>query len=64
MDLDVKALGFVARALEQRIAWYEEQLGHDDATEDERSELTNDVYYLSALLNSFEQERHRLIGQQ
>jgi hypothetical protein len=64
VELDVKALGFVARALEHRIAWYEEQLQRGDLSEDDRSDLTNDMFYLLELLGSFERERDRLIGRQ
>ena len=59
MELDVKALGFLARALEYQIGWYEEQMQRPDLTEDEYSDLTNDRYYLQSLLESIEQERDR-----
>ena len=63
MDLDVKALGFVALALDHWIAWHEEQLRRSDLSVDDRSELSNDMYYLRSLLSSFQSERERLTAE-
>lgn len=64
MELDAKALGFVAEALEYRITSYEEQLRRGGLSVDDRSDLTNDMYYTRALLSSFRRELDRLIGRQ
>jgi hypothetical protein len=53
MDLNFKALGFIVEAIEYRIDWHDHELRRDDLSEDERSDLTNDMYYLRALLADF-----------
>ena len=49
MELNYKALTALIEAVDHRLAWYEEQLRRTDLTQDGRSDLTNDMYYLRAL---------------
>lgn len=62
MELNPKDLGFIVRALEYRIGWYEDQLRRPDLTEDEDAELTNDMCYLRQLLASFREEYRKAGG--
>jgi hypothetical protein len=57
VELDYKALTFIASAIEHRMDWHREQLQRADLTDDERSDLTNDLYYLRALLAEVQDAR-------
>jgi hypothetical protein len=50
MELSGKALTFVIAAVRHHIEWHDAQLARTDLSEDARSDLTNDKYYLAALL--------------
>jgi hypothetical protein len=45
---------FIAQALRREIGWHEQELRRTDLTDDERSDLTNDLHYLRALLEDLE----------
>lgn len=57
LRLGYKDLTFIAMALERFIAWHEAELRRDDLSEDDRSDLTNDLYYLHELLGDVRRER-------
>lgn len=50
MKLNAKERSFVARGLRRELEWHEQQLKRRDLTEDEASDLTNDLEYVRALL--------------
>lgn len=50
MNLSPKAMRSIAEALEFRIAAYQGQLGSEELSEDEVSDLTNDSMFLESLL--------------
>jgi hypothetical protein len=53
VELNFKARSFILDAIEYRIKWYQEQLRRDDLGEDERSDLTNDLFYMESLATAF-----------
>jgi len=57
VELDYKALTFIGSAIEHWMDWHREQLQRADLTDDERSDLTNDLYYLRALLAEVREAR-------
>ncbi len=57
MKLSDKAIRFVIEAIEYRIEWYEHKLKQENLSEDERSDLTNDLFYLKAILSDLKRER-------
>jgi hypothetical protein len=59
VELDYKALTFIAYAIEHWMNWHREQLQRVDLTDDDRSDLTNDLYYLRALLADVQETRRR-----
>jgi hypothetical protein len=60
MQLDFKARSFIVDAVEYRITWYEDQLRRDDLDEDQRSDLTNDLFYMRALLTDLRNPKRDL----
>lgn len=62
MELDFKALTFIANAIEHWMNWHREQLRRVDLTDDERSDLTNDLYYLRSVLAEVQEARRRSSG--
>jgi hypothetical protein len=55
VTLSPKAARFVAEAVEYRLEWYERELRRTDLSEDEESDLKNDMQYFRAILT----ELHR-----
>jgi hypothetical protein len=62
VELDYKALTFIANAIEHWMNWHREQLQRVDLTDDEHSDLTNDLYYLRSLLADVQETRRRSSG--
>jgi hypothetical protein len=56
MKLSAKAICFIIEAIEYRIEWYEYRLKQDDLTEDETSDLMNDLNYFRAILEDLKAE--------
>jgi hypothetical protein len=50
MNLSPKAMRSIAEALEFRIAAYQSQLDSEELSEDEVSNVTNDLMFLESLL--------------
>lgn len=50
MNLSPKAMRYLIEALEFRIAAYQTQLQEQDLSEEEDSDLTNDMMFLESLL--------------
>ncbi len=63
MNLSPKAVQFLVEALEFRIAAYQVQLGEQNLSEDEASELTNDMMFLEALLQELKKMRDVPVSQ-
>ena len=57
MQLNFKARQFIIESIDYRIGWYEEQLRRSDLEEDQRSDLTNDLFYLRALVGDLKKDR-------
>jgi hypothetical protein len=55
VELNPKSLSFVIAALQHYMEWHDEQLRRTDLSDDERSDLTNDRYYLESLRDGFRQ---------
>lgn len=60
MQLNFKARQFIIESIDHRIGWYEEQLRRNDLDEDQRSDLTNDLFYLRALVDDLKKDRSEL----
>ncbi|MBW4621240.1 MAG: hypothetical protein KME17_18010 [Cyanosarcina radialis HA8281-LM2] len=63
MNLSPKAIRFLVEVLEFRIAAYQVQLDEQDLSEDEASELTNDMMFLESLLQEFQKMRDVPVSQ-
>ena len=50
VDLNYKAVAMIVKALDSLIASYKERLAKGGLDDEEWSELTNDVYYMEALV--------------
>ena len=50
VSLSSKASRFVAEAVEYRLEWYEQQLRRTDLSEDDESDLKNDMQFFRAIL--------------
>jgi hypothetical protein len=57
MKLSAKAIRFIIEAIEYRIGWYEHELKREDLSEDEKSDLTNDLYYFRSILRELKAQR-------
>ena len=57
MQLNFKARQFIIESIDYRIDWYQEQLQRADLDEDQRSDLTNDLYYLRALVGDLKKDK-------
>jgi hypothetical protein len=55
MNLSPKAVRFLVEALEFRILAYQTQLDTPDLSEDDESELTNDMMFLKSLLQELQE---------
>jgi hypothetical protein len=55
MNLSPKAMRSIVESLEFRIAAYQNRLDTDVMSEDEASDLTNDLMFLESLLQEFQQ---------
>lgn len=53
VNLSPKALRFTVDALEYRISAYEQELDNAELSEDQVSDLSNDLMFLEALLQDF-----------
>ncbi len=53
INLSPKALRFTVDALEYRISAYEQELDNAELSEDQVSDLSNDLMFLEALLQDF-----------
>ncbi len=63
MNLSPKAVRFLVEALEFRIAAYQVQLDEQDLSEDEASEVTNDMMFLESLLQELKKMRDIPVSQ-
>ena len=54
MNLSPKAMRSIVEALEFRMAAYQIQLDSEELSEDEVSDLTNDLMYLESLLQDLQ----------
>ncbi|MBE9054325.1 hypothetical protein IQ243_28840 [Nostocales cyanobacterium LEGE 11386] len=63
MNLSPKAVRFLIEALEFRIAAYQVQLDEQDLSEDEASEITNDMMFLESLLQELKKMRDIPVSQ-
>ncbi|WP_242038906.1 hypothetical protein [Anabaena lutea] len=63
MNLSPKAVRFLVEALEFRIAAYQIQLDEQDLSEDEASEITNDMMFLESLLQELKKMRDIPVSQ-
>jgi len=63
MNLSPKAVRFLVEALEFRMAAYQVQLDEQDLSEDEASELTNDMMFLESLLQELKKMRDMPVAQ-
>ncbi|WP_414526617.1 hypothetical protein [Nodularia chucula] len=63
MNLSPKAVRFLVEALEFRIAAYQVQLDKQDLSEDEASEITNDMMFLESLLQELKKMRDIPVSQ-
>ncbi|WP_236579599.1 hypothetical protein [Pseudanabaena sp. lw0831] len=55
INLSPKTIRFMVEALEFRIAAYQNQLDTEAISDDEISDLTNDLLFLESLLQEFQQ---------
>ena len=63
MNLSPKTLRFTIEALQHYLADHERRFRDDGLSDDEISDLTNDIHYLRAIIKDFEQHREELARQ-
>ena len=56
VELNYKAVAMIVKALDHLIATYKERLAGGQLSEDEWSELSNDLYYMEALVADLRRE--------
>ena len=59
--MDWKELNFVIEGLEALVEKYRFQLDADDLSEDDRSDLSNDLAYAELLLGSYNDKRSAIL---
>ncbi len=63
MNLSLKATRFVLEALEHYRQYHDQQLQQEGLTDDEVSDLVNDMHYLEAIKQELEEYRDSLTPQ-
>jgi len=63
MKLSLKAIRFIIEALDHYRRDHDRRLNQEELTEEETSDLMNDVQYLAAIKQDFEKYRDELVQQ-